>query len=340
MMWNWMVSALAVGASIVLYDGAPLHPDPQALWRIAAEERLTVFGTSARYLAALEQAGARPGRDHDLAGLRTVLSTGSPLSPASYEFVYREIAADVCLSSISGGTDIVSCFALGNPIGPVWPGELQCRGLGMRVEVLGDDGRPLHDRPGELCCTAPFPSLPLGFWNDPEDRRFRAAYFERFPGVWCHGDWAELTPRGGLIIHGRSDATLNPGGVRIGTAEIYRVVEAMPEIVESLAVAQDWRGDVRVVLFVVLRQDLTLDDGLRRRIRARLRERASPRHVPEKILQVPELPRTRSGKVVELAVRDAIHGRAARNMEAVANPDALEHFRGRPELRGDPQSRA
>ena len=331
MMWNWMVSSLAVGATVVLFDGAPLTP-PSVLWDMAERERITVFGTSAKYLALAEKEGLRPGRTHDLAPLRTILSTGSPLAPASYDYVYREIKSDLHLASISGGTDIISCFALGNPAAPVWRGELQTRGLGMAVEVFDPDGRPLRGRAGELVCTRPFPSMPVSFWNDAGGVKYRAAYFEHFPGVWRHGDWARLTGHDGMVILGRSDATLNPGGVRIGTAEIYRQVEQLPEVVESLVVGQDWEGDVRVVLFVRLRPGLALDGGLRDRIRSRIREHTSPHHVPRKVIQVADIPRTISGKITELAVREVIHGRPVRNLDALANPAALELFRGLEEL--------
>jgi acetoacetyl-CoA synthetase len=334
MMWNWLVSGLAVGATVVLYDGSPLHPGPGVLWQMASEEGVTLFGTSPRYLAALEKAGYRPRDRHALAVLRTVLSTGSPLGPEQYDFVAEAVGPDVQLASISGGTDIVSCFALGNPLLPVYRGELQCRGLGMQVEVWDDDGRALTGKKGELVCAAPFPSMPVGFWNDPDGSRYRGAYFERFPGAWHHGDYAMLTERGGLVIYGRSDAVLNPGGVRIGTAEIYRQVEQLPEVLESVVVGQDVGHDVRVVLFVRLRDGLVLDEVLRERIRRQIRANASPRHVPSVILQVPEVPRTLSGKVVELAVREAIHGRPVKNTDALANPAALEHFRNRPELAG------
>ena len=333
MMWNWLVSALASEATVVLYDGSPAHPDIGALWRLVAEERLTVFGTSATGRDASETSHARPRDSVDLSSLRTILSTGSPLAPAGFDHVYQDVKDDVLLASISGGTDIVSCFALGNPVLPVWRGELQGPGLGMAVEILDDDGRSLASGRGHLCCTRPFPSMPVGFWGDPDGARYRAAYFERFPGVWFHGDWAERTPHGGFVIHGRSDATLNPGGVRIGTAEIYRVVERVPEVIESLATAQAWGGDERIVLFVVLRPGVVLDDALRARIRDRLRAEASPRHVPAKIVQVADLPRTRSGKLVELAVRDVIHGRPVANAGAIANPAALEALRDLPELR-------
>jgi acetoacetyl-CoA synthetase len=333
MMWNWVVSSLAVGATVVLFDGAPLAP-PTILWDMASAERVTVFGTSAKYLAMAEKEGLEPGVTHDLGALRTILSTGSPLASHSYDYVYRAIKQDVHLASISGGTDIVSCFALGNPIGPVWRGELQTRGLGMAVDVFDDSGAPIRGRDGELVCRRPFPSMPVAFWNDPDGSRYRAAYFERYPGVWRHGDWVRLTEHDGLVILGRSDATLNPGGVRIGTAEIYRQVEQLPEVVESLVVGQDWEGDVRIVLFVRLREGLTLDEPLRERIRRRIGEQASPHHVPRKIIQVADIPRTISGKITELAVRDVIHGRAVGNADALANPASLELFRGLEELAG------
>jgi acetoacetyl-CoA synthetase len=323
MMWNWLVSGLAVGATLILFDGSPFHPGPEALWDMAEEEGVTVFGASAKYLAALEKAGVKPRERCDLTNLKAVLSTGSPLAPESYDYVYRHIKPDLQLASISGGTDIVSCFALGNPLLPVYRGELQCRGLGLAVEVYDDDGRSRVGEQGELVCTKPFPSMPVAFWNDPDGGRYRRAYFERFPGVWTHGDYAELTARGGLIIYGRSDAVLNPGGVRIGTAEIYRVVESLDEVIESIAVGQDWQGDQRILLFVVLREGMNLDRGLTEKIRGAVRTRLSPRHTPARIFQVREIPRTRSGKIVELAVRDVIHRRAIKNREALANPDAL-----------------
>lgn len=332
MMWNWLVTALASECTIVLFDGSPFAPHERILWDLAEQERITAFGTSAKYIAALEKAGARPRETHRLDHLRTILSTGSPLLPESFDYVYREIKQDVCLASISGGTDIVSCFVLGVPTLPVYRGEIQARGLGMQVAVFDDHGQAVVGRKGELVCTAPFPSMPIGFWNDPDGSRYRAAYFERYSGVWRHGDYTELTPHGGVIIYGRSDAVLNPGGVRIGTAEIYRQVEQVPEVVESLAVGQVWQGDVRIVLFVRLRDGLTLDEGIRRRIVQQVRSGASPRHVPGKILQVNDIPRTRSGKIVELAVADVIHGRPVQNVEALANPNALEQFRGREEL--------
>ncbi len=334
MMWNWLVSALAIGAAVVLHDGSPFAPDAAALWDLAQQERVSVFGTSAKYLAALEKSGARPRETHDLGALRAVLSTGSPLPPEGFAYVYRDVKEDLLLASISGGTDIVSCFALGCPTRPVRAGELQCRGLGMAVDVWDDDGRPAAAGvKGELVCTRPFPSMPVGFWGDPDGERYRTAYFDRFPGVWAHGDYAERTPSDGLVIHGRSDAVLNPGGVRIGTAEIYRQVEKVPEVLESLCIGQPWDGDVRVVLFVRLRDGLTLDRALVDRIRATVRRHTTPRHVPAVVLQVPDVPRTKSGKIVELAVRAVVMGEPVRNLEALANPEALAHYRDRPELR-------
>jgi acetoacetyl-CoA synthetase len=332
MMWNWLMSGLATGATLVLYEGSPMHPDPGVLWRMAAEERLTIFGTSARYLASLEKSGYAPARAHDLGALRTILSTGSPLLAESFDFVYRDVKADVLLASISGGTDIVSCFALGCPTRPVYRGEIQCRGLGMRVEVFDGAGRAVHGERGELVCTAPFPAMPLGFWGDADGSRYRAAYFERYPGVWHHADYAALTEHDGLIIYGRSDAVLNPGGVRIGTAEIYAAVEGLAEVAEALAVGQDWQGDVRVVLFVRLQSGHALDEVLAKKIRTAIRARTTPRHVPAKIIAVPDLPRTLSGKLSELAVRNVIHGVPVQNRDALANPGALEHFRDLPEL--------
>ena len=299
---------------------------------MAERERLTVFGTSAKYLSALEKAGIRPADSFQLPELRAVLSTGSPLAPESFDFVYDAVGEDLQLASIAGGTDIISCFATGNPILPVRRGELQCRGLGMAVEIFDDDGHSVIEQRGELVCTRPFPSAPIRFWNDPGDVRYRAAYFERFPGVWAHGDFAELKKTGGLVIHGRSDAVLNPGGVRIGTAEIYRQVEKLDQVVESLAIGQDWEDDVRVVLFVALRPDVALDDELRNRIRSVIRSNTTPRHVPAKIFAVDDIPRTKSGKIVELAVRSVVHGESVKNTEALANPEALENFRNIAEL--------
>ncbi|HMR32612.1 MAG TPA: acetoacetate--CoA ligase [Geminicoccaceae bacterium] len=333
MMWNWLASGLATGATLVLFDGSPFHPHPGILWDIAQQERIEVFGTSAKWIDAQKKAGMRPIASHDLSSVRAILSTGSPLLPESFDYVYADIKADVQLASISGGTDIVSCFVLGNPAGPVHRGEIQMRGLGMAVDIWDEHGKPVVGQKGELVCTRPFPCMPVSFWNDPDGSRYRKSYFERFPGVWCHGDYAELTPRGGLIIHGRSDAVLNPGGVRIGTAEIYRQVEQVPEVLEAICVGQDWEGDVRVVLFVRLREGCALDDGLRDRIRRQIRANATPRHVPARIVAVDDIPRTMSGKIVELAVRDVIHGRPVRNTDALANPQALELFRDLPDLR-------
>jgi acetoacetyl-CoA synthetase len=332
MMWNWMVSGLASQATLLLYDGSPFHPDGNALFDFAEEAGAHVFGTSAKFLDAAAKAGLEPARSHDLSSLRTLLSTGSPLMPEGFDYVYERIKRDVCLSSISGGTDIVSCFVGGNPTGPVWRGEIQAPGLGMDVAVFDEDGRPVRGQKGELVCRRPFPSMPLGFWNDPEGQRYHRAYFERFPGVWCHGDLVLETARGGYVIYGRSDATLNPGGVRIGTAEIYGPVEQLDEVLESIAVGQSWQGDTRVVLFVRLREGIRLDDDLTARIRRQVRENASPRHVPAVVVQVADIPRTKSGKIVELAVRDVVHGRPVANREALANPEALELFRDLPEL--------
>jgi acetoacetyl-CoA synthetase len=333
MMWNWLVSGLASGAAIVLYDGSPFQPDAGALWRMADEEGITIFGASAKYFMAIEKSSCVPVEECGLATVRTLLSTGSPLAPSSYDFIYSRIKSDVQLASISGGTELLGCFALGNPLRPVYRGELQCFGLGMAVEIFDDAGRALPPgEKGELACTQPFPSMPVGFWNDAGGERYAGAYFERFAGAWAHGDYAERTAHDGLIIHGRSDAVLNPGGVRIGTAELYREVEAFPEIVESIAIGQAWRGDTRIVLFVVLRQGTDLDRGLRDTIRQAIRAKVSPRHVPAKILAVPEIPMTRSGKIVELAVRSIVNGEPVRNIDALVNPEALEYFRDRAEL--------
>jgi acetoacetyl-CoA synthetase len=316
----------------VLYEGAPFHPDAGTLWQLAERESINVFGTSAKYLGALQESGYRPREHVRLEALRSILSTGSPLAPASFDFVYECIKPDLQLASIAGGTDLISCFALGNPLRPVFRGELQCRGLGMDVQIFSPDGKALVGQKGELVCTSPFPSMPVAFWNDPDRSLYRRAYFARFPNVWHHGDFAELTTNDGVTIYGRSDAVLNPGGVRIGTAEIYRVVEQLPEIGECIAVGQDWLGDTRIVLFVRLAPGATLDDELRQRIRTALRTQASPRHVPAKILAVDDIPRTMNGKLVELAVRDAIHGREIDNLDVLANPKALANFRNRPEL--------
>jgi acetoacetyl-CoA synthetase len=333
MMWHWLVSTLASEATVLLYDGSPFYPDARVLFDFADEEGMTLFGTSAKFIDAVRKAGLEPMRTHRLETVRTMTSTGSPLAPESFDFVYTHIKRDLHLASISGGTDIISCFVGGNPTGPVYRGQIQCRALGMKVEVFDDEGRSIRGEKGELVCTAPFPSMPVGFWNDPDGRKYRAAYFEKFPNVWCHGDYAEITPEHGVIIYGRSDAVLNPGGVRIGTAEIYRQVEQLDEVIESLVVGQRWENDERIVLFVRLRDGVTLDEALKARIREQIRRHTTPRHVPARIIQVADIPRTKSGKIVELAVRDVIHGRPVKNLEALANPEALELFRDLPELR-------
>jgi acetoacetyl-CoA synthetase len=336
MMWNWLASGLASGAALLLYDGSPFVDEGRILWDFADAESMTHLGTSAKYIDALKKSGLEPKKDYKLSALRALLSTGSPLAPEGFDYVYESVKHDVCLSSISGGTDIISCFALGCPTRAVWKGELQCRGLALRVDVFDENAKSVRGQKGELVCTAPFPSMPIGFWNDPDGAKYRAAYFERFPGVWCHGDWVELTEHDGMIIYGRSDATLNPGGVRIGTAEIYRQVEQLDEVVESIVIGQDWPpgeiGDVRVVLFVRLRDGLSLDDALVDRIKKQIRANTTPRHVPARIVQVRDIPRTKSGKIVELAVRNVVHGQPVKNVEALANPEALEEFRDRAEL--------
>jgi acetoacetyl-CoA synthetase len=332
MMWNWLVSSLALGARVFLYDGNPFYPDAAAMWQMAQEERISIFGTSASYLSALEKAGVKPRESFDLTPLKAVLSTGSPLSVESFHYVYRDIKEDLCLSSISGGTDIISCFALGNPMGPVYAGELQVRGLGMAVEAYDEDGDSLVGEPGELVCTQAAPSMPIYFWNDPDNQKYHDAYFDVYPGVWRHGDWIEITEHGGVIIYGRSDATLKPSGVRIGTAEIYRLVELIPEILDSLVVGQDWENDVRIVLFVKLRDGQQLSDDLIKKIKTTIRQSASPRHVPAKIIEVADIPYTISGKKVELAVRKVIQGREVKNKDALANPQSLDLYGDLPEL--------
>jgi acetoacetyl-CoA synthetase len=333
MMWNWLVSALAARATLLLYDGSPFVARGSVLFDFADAEAMSHLGTSAKFLDAAAKVGVHPAKTHRLAKLRTVYSTGSPLAPEGFDYVYGQVKKDVCLSSISGGTDLVACFAGGSPILPVWRGELQCRMLAMKVEIFDDAGRALpRGRKGELVCTAPFPTMPLGFWNDPGDVKYRAAYYDRFPGAWRHGDWCELTVHDGLVIHGRSDTVLNPGGVRIGTAEIYRQVEKLEEVVESIVIGQDWQKDVRVVLFVRLRDGLVLDEALVKRIKETIRANTTPRHVPAVVLQVADIPRTKSNKIVELAVRAVVHGEAVKNIEVLANPEALAHFRARPEL--------
>jgi acetoacetyl-CoA synthetase len=332
MMWNWLVTALASEATLLLYDGAPFHPDGNVLFDFADETGMTLFGTSARFIDSVAKAGLSPRDSHRLESVRTMTSTGSPLAPESFDFVYQHVKPDLHLASISGGTDIVSCFVLGNPTGPVWKGEIQARGLGMSVEVFDEIGQSIVGAKGELVCTRPFPSMPLSFWNDPGGEKYHAAYFDKYPGVWRHGDYVEITEHNGVIIHGRSDAVLNPSGVRIGTAEIYRQVEQIEEVVESVVIGQRWEHDERIVLFVRLRDGLTLTPDLEGRIRSRIRTNTTPRHVPARIVQVTDIPRTRSGKIVELAVRDVVHGREIRNREALANPEALDQYRARPEL--------
>lgn len=334
MMWNWLVSGLALGASLVIYDGSPFHPTQSILFDIAERESIDVFGASAKYYAACEKYGLKPAQSHELSALRTLLSTGSPLSHESFDYIYRDIKHDLCVSSISGGTDIVSCFALGNPVLPVYKGELQCSGLGMDLDFFNDEAQSLVTGKGELVCKQAFPSMPIGFWNDYEGNKYHAAYFSRFPNTWAHGDYGEFIPhqpgdtleQRGIIIHGRSDAVLNPGGVRIGTAEIYRQVEKIDAVFESIAIGQQWEDDVRVVLFVRLKDGLQLDEALTQEIRTVIRQNTTPRHVPAKIIQVPDIPRTLSGKLVELAVRDIVHGQTVKNQDALANPDALQYF--------------
>jgi acetoacetyl-CoA synthetase len=333
MMWNWLTCSLALGAKLVLFDGNPFHPDPGALWKMAQDEKISVFGTSAGYLAALEGAGVKPAREYDLSSLRSVLSTGSPLSPEQFDFVYTEIKEDIQLASISGGSDLNGCFAGGNPIGPVYRGQLQCRYLGMKVDAFNDEGKPVYNQKGELVCTAPFPSMPIYFWDDPDGKKYHAAYFDVYPNVWRHGDFVEITDTGGVIIYGRSDATLNPGGVRIGTAEIYRQMEAIEEIVDSVVVGQDWQGDIRVILFVVMKEGIQLTDDLKNKIKNLLRKNASPRHVPAKIIAVKGIPYTLNMKKVELAVKKIIENRKVLNKDALANPEVLDYYKDIPELR-------
>ena len=334
MMWNWLASALASEVTLLLYDGAPFHPDGNALFDFADEAGMTHFGTSAKFIDALKKSGLRPRETHALDSLRTMLSTGSPLAPESFDFVYEHVKEDICLSSITGGTDLISCFALGNPALPVYRGEIQCLGLGMDVAAFDENGKAVTGAKGELVCRSPFPSMPIGFWNDADGSKYHAAYFEKYPGVWCHGDYVLLTEHGGMIVYGRSDAVLNPGGVRIGTAEIYRQVEQLDEVLEGLVIGQDWDGDTRVVLFVILRDGVELDDALRERIRDQIRRNTTPRHVPARIVQVADIPRTKNGKIVEIAVRNVVHGQEVKNKEALANPEALELYRNLPELAG------
>jgi acetoacetyl-CoA synthetase len=332
MMWNWLVSGLASGATLVLYDGSPTHPSPASLFELAEKEKISIFGTSAKFIDAIAKSGVKPIEKYRLQNLKTITSTGSPLSPEGFEFVYKHIKKDVLLSSISGGTDIVSCFVLGDPTLPVYRGEIQRLGFGLKVEVFNDIGKPVIKEKGELVCTHPFPSMPVKFWNDKGNKKYTAAYFSKFENVWCHGDFMEITERGTAIIYGRSDATLNPGGVRIGTAEIYRQVEKLEWVLESIIVGQEWEGDTRLVLFVKIRDGLDLCQERITEIKQAIRLHTTPRHVPAKVLSVADIPRTKSGKIVELAVRDTIHGRVIKNLEALANPEAIEHFKNRAEL--------
>lgn len=332
MMWNWLVSGLASRATLLLYDGSPTYPKADTLFDFAQEESITVFGTSAKYIDAINKLGVKPKKTHKLKQLKTITSTGSPLSPESFDYVYTSIKKDVLLSSIAGGTDIISCFVLGDPTLPVYRGEIQRRGFGLNVRVFNDAGKAIVGEKGELVCIKPFPSMPIGFWNDKEDRKYLGAYFSNFENTWCHGDFIELTKRGTLVIYGRSDAVLNPGGVRIGTSEIYRQVEKLNSVMESLVIGQNWQSDTRVILFVRLRDGLELDEGLRTQIKRTIRANTTPRHVPEKILQVADIPRTKSGKIVELAVRNIVHREAIKNIEALANPEALAYFKDRTEL--------
>jgi acetoacetyl-CoA synthetase len=333
MMWNWLLSGLASEATLVLYDGSPFYPQPASLIDMAEQEEVSIFGTSAKYIAALEKAGVKPRQTHNLKNLKALLSTGSPLSHESFNYVYREVKADLCLASISGGTDILSCFVLGNPCLPVWPGEIQCRGLGMAVEIWNEQGLPITEEKGELVCTKPFPNAPIYFWNDPDNKKYLSAYFETYPGIWTQGDYGEITTHNGVIIHGRSDAVLNPGGVRIGTAEIYRQVEKLDEVIDSICIGQTWDDDVRVILFVVLRDGIELTEQLQKKIRTCIRKETTPRHVPAKIIVVKDIPRTISGKIVELAVRKVVHQETVNNTDALANPEALKQFKDIPELK-------
>ncbi len=326
MMWNWLTTSLATGATLVLYDGNPFYPRPDALWRMAQDEKISIFGTSAGYIAALKTAGVRPGKKFDLSSLKTLLSTGSPLSKEDFQFIYQEVKQDLQLSSISGGSDLNGCFALGNPMGSVYAGELQCRGLGMKVFAYDEKGRPVVGKQGELVCTAPAPSMPIYFWDDENGAKYTSAYYEKFRGIWTHGDFIEVTERGGLIMYGRSDATLNPGGVRIGTAELYRVMEQVEEIEDSLVVGQEWQGDVRVILFVKMKSGFKLTDELQKNIKTNIRNNASPRHVPAKILIVPDIPYTLNMKKVELAVHKIIHGKEVKNIDALKNPQCLDYY--------------
>jgi len=332
MMWNWMVSVLSLGATLTLYEGSPNYPDPSRLFQIIEDEQISVFGTSAKYISSIEKAEMRPRNQFKLQSLRCILSTGSPLLPQNYDFVYQHIKEDVQLSSISGGTDIISCFALGNPILPVYRGEIQCIGLGMAVDIFNEQGQSLRQTRGELVCTKPFPSMPVGFWNDPERIKYKKAYFDRYPNIWAHGDFAELTEHHGLVIYGRSDAVLNPGGVRIGTAEIYRQVEKIPQVIDCVVIGQEWQDDIRIILFVKLKEGISLSDSLKTLIQQTIRKNASPRHVPAKVIQVKDIPRTLSGKIVELAVKNVVHGHPVNNIESLANPESLQYFKNHKEV--------
>jgi len=332
MMWNWLTCSLALGARLVLFDGNPFHPNPGALWEMAQDEKITIFGTSAGYLAALEGAGVKPGKEYDLSSLRSVLSTGSPLSPEQFDYVYKEIKEDIQLASISGGSDLNGCFAGGNPIGSVYRGELQCRNLGMKVEAFNEDGKPVYNQKGELVCAAPFPAMPIYFWDDKDGQKYHNAYFDVYPNVWRHGDFIEIIDTGGVIIYGRSDATLNPGGVRIGTAEIYRQMETIEEIEDSVVVGQGWQGDVRVILFVVMKEGFQLTDDLKNGIKSIIRKNASPRHVPAKIIAVKGVPYTLNMKKVELAVKKMIQNEPVLNRDALANPEVLDYYKDISEL--------
>lgn len=333
MMWNWMASALASGVTLVVYDGSPFHPGPETFFNMVDQEQINVLGVGAKFISSIEKTGLKPSKSHNLSALRTMLSTGSPLAHEGFQYVYRDVKADLCLASISGGTDIISCFVLGNECLPVFEGEIQCMGLGMSVAIWDQNGQPVSGDRGELVCDRPFPSAPIGFWNDPEGERYHSSYFATYPGVWAHGDYAELTDQGGMIIHGRSDAVLNPGGVRIGTAEIYRQVDSFDEVVESVCVGQDWGDDTRVILFVILREGEALTEALAHRIRQKIRDETTPRHVPAQILAVTDIPRTRSGKIAEIAVRDVMNGKAPKSTEGLSNPEALDQYRDLPALK-------
>jgi acetoacetyl-CoA synthetase len=335
MMWNWLVCGLATGATLVLYDGNPFHPSPGALWEMAQDEKITVFGTSAGYISALQNSGVIPKEKYDLGALRAVLSTGSPLAVEGFEFIYDAVKSDLQLASISGGSDLNGCFALGNPMDPVYAGELQCRGLAMKVEAFDSDGKPVIGQQGELVCSAPFPSMPIYFWEDPDGKKYHSAYFDVYPNIWRHGDFIEINERGGVTIYGRSDATLNPGGVRIGTAEIYRQVEQLEEIEDSLVIGQDWKNDVRIILFVKITAGYSLTEALKQKIRQVIRANASPRHVPAKILEVPAIPYTLNMKKVELAVKKVIQNQVVKNKDALSNPQVLDFYANMKELQED-----